>query len=559
MSITVTEASERIFKPTPKQIEFIKVPDTVFEGLFGGAAAAGKSILIVMLPIIRGWFRVRGFQGIIFRRTFPQLEESIIQKAKEYYPRTGARYNAQNHVYTWPDSGATMRFSYLDKDESAQDHDSAEYQYLAFDELTGFTWYMYSYLTHRTRSTLKDVPAIVRSTATPGNIGHTWVRDRFIKPAPAGNVIIAEKEKVKMRGVVQEVTRKRIFVPGKLYDNPHMMQKDPDYANRLSLLPEADRRAKADGDWDVYQGQVFTEFREKKIIGEPDNALHVCEPFKIPWWWPRFLAVDWGYAAKAYANWVALSPDLRLFAYREYSRRKQPIAIWAADIKYASQFDQSLVQPIALDPSAFAERGEPHTIAQQFSQHSELSVTRAFNDRLSGKLLLHEYLRFEQRPPRYKPKEGFQIEVMQRIWRIDGEEKAKAYQAMFEPEKPELNLPKLQIFKGECPSLVEAIQACVYDDRNKEDVKEWDGDDPYDDIRYQLKQTDRYTNEVKKEFIKQEKLGAIVTELEATGNQTAFYRKMEKYDAENRRGSNPIRRGRLPNAARAVSGIRYSH
>lgn len=53
----------------------------------------------------------------------------------------------------------------------------------------------------------------------------------------------------------------------------------------LEGLPDDLRRAYLDGDWDVFVGQYFTEFRRE---------LHVCEPFEIPAHWSRFRALDYG-------------------------------------------------------------------------------------------------------------------------------------------------------------------------------------------------------------------------------------------------------------------------
>ena len=69
-------------------------------------------------------------------------------------------------------------------------------------------------------------------------------------------------------------------------DNPHI---DPTYKRSLEVLPEAEKNAKLYGDFDSYLGQVFTEFRDHHMPDEPDNALHICEPFDIPEWWPRIV------------------------------------------------------------------------------------------------------------------------------------------------------------------------------------------------------------------------------------------------------------------------------
>jgi hypothetical protein len=152
--------------PSAKQIEFLRIPDNVFEGFYGGAAAGGKSEVLIMLPIAREFYKDPHFKGIIFRRTYPELEESIIPRCRKIYCDVfKATYNKQDHIYTFP-SGAWIKVSYMNDDSDAEAHKSAEYNYIAFDELTTFTMYQYIYLTSRCRTTRgSNLPAIVRSAS----------------------------------------------------------------------------------------------------------------------------------------------------------------------------------------------------------------------------------------------------------------------------------------------------------------------------------------------------------------------------------------------------------
>lgn len=552
--IEVEDAVAKFWKPTPRQIDFLDIPwqgrESVAEVLYGGAAGGGKSDALVMYPIYHEWYKMPGFKGIIFRQTFPQLEESIIAKSKEYYELTGGRYNDSKHVWTWEESGATMRFSYLEQDNQAQDHDSAEYNYLAFDELTGFTWYMYSYLMHRVRTSNPNLPAIIRSSATPGNIGHSWVRSRFVEPCREGYKLIRERQVIKEKEYFSE----RIFIPAKLNDNPHITKNNPDYINKLAQLPEADRRAKMDGDWWALSGQVFTEFRERLVPGEPANAIHLCKPFTIPSWWPKILSVDWGYSAKTHALWGAISPDRRVFLYREYTCKKQAIAIWASDLARASQFDENLVCTV-IDPSAFRDLGEPKQIWEQFYEHSGLRPKRASNDRISGRMLIHEYLRWGEKPNRYIPKEGYQEETANRILRNAGVKAHRDYLNLFKSEPLEKNLPKLQIFEGMVRDVVNTLPLAVFDEKDPEDIKAFNGDDAIDNTRYLLKEVYAYEHQAISEAIKRERFALIMQDLAVKQDWTSHYRLMEKYEADQRKKTQPLRRrGGLK--TRALSNVK---
>ena len=74
-------ADNKIWTPTKRQEDFISIPDTIFEGFFGGSAGPGKSECLMMLPIIREFYKIPGFKGILFRRTFPELEREIIPRS----------------------------------------------------------------------------------------------------------------------------------------------------------------------------------------------------------------------------------------------------------------------------------------------------------------------------------------------------------------------------------------------------------------------------------------------------------------------------------------------
>ena len=137
---------EKHIKPHQKQEDVLTLPDEIFEALYGGAAYGGKSWLLTMLPIFRGFYKYRGFKGIILRRKFPDLEREIIRLSKEYYPRTGGKYNDQKHSWEWPDYGSYMDFGHVQHNTDVTQYDSAQYNYCGFDELTHFDAYPYHYM-----------------------------------------------------------------------------------------------------------------------------------------------------------------------------------------------------------------------------------------------------------------------------------------------------------------------------------------------------------------------------------------------------------------------------
>ena len=520
--IEVTPVIEKIWKPnTGKQELYLSLPDSIFEQFYGGAAGGGKTEALLMRPILRQWTDNSRFQGIILRRTYSELEESVIERSKRggmnadgteipsFYDFSGI-YNEQKKRWKFP-SGATITFGHAEEESDIRKYDTAEYQYCAFDELTSFTEFQYKFMAFsRVRSIIPSIPALVCSASNPGNIGHRWVRERFVEPAIKGGKIIAEKIKIEGFG---ELVVKRIFIQAFLMDNPRLMENDPMYRVRLEMLPEADKRAKAYGDWWTFSGQVFAEWRSERFPDEPENAIHVVPPFIPDSRLPRVLAIDWGYRAMTFAIWGCPLPNKRAIIYREFTPNplnksdkgihqyaeeldSKTVASWTTAIANISM--QEGINPyVVLDPSAWQNRGMK-TIAEQFidTWHevygSNPRVEKADNDRIGGKMLVHDYLRWKSRPKFNLPvTEVYDSERAAWILRNKGLDAHKSYLSMFAPQDTTIHeeLPKLHI-TSDCKILSKTIPLCVYDekkDENNEDVKEFVGDDPYDDLRYFLK------------------------------------------------------------------------
>lgn len=487
------------FKPNSEAQEFfLSLPDSIFEACCGGEAGGGKSASLLAYPILRGWYQHPQFKGIIFRKTYPQLEKSLIPRAQEFYEPLGARWNGNEHVFDFKKvGGGKIWLSYLETMADAREHDTNEYNYMAFDEVTHFNDKVYKYLLHRCRTSVDGLPHVVRCGATPGGEGNFWVYKRFVKPWKQGRRVLVER--------ADGAELKRIYVPIRLEDNVDLIRENPDYVAQINQLPDAERRAKR-GDWLAFIGQVFKEFRPVKLDGEPTEALHVIQPFDIPHWWPRLVAIDWGFSALTFALFGAVSPDGELIVYREFSRRYAYITEWARDLRTLMAAEN--IRVTVIDPSAAKQHGHEKTIKQQVEEIFGRPVEAADNDRLGGKMLLHELLRWQRHE--------------------NVEEKI---------------LPKMKIFSS-CPQVIEALQLCDYDEARPEDVKPFDGDDPYDTIRYLGKVYHRFINDSAFEFERVAKRAEILRQWEESGDYQTMARRMARLEAEEKSNSIGILRHR---------------
>ena len=321
MSITVTspyeevvkKAEDKVWKPTAKQERFIKVPFDIDEAGYGGALMAGKSDVLMLLPLLYNFHQNPKFKGLFLRRTFPELEQEIIPRSAEFFPSSGATYNVAKHRWEWP-NGAMDIFGHLKDEKDVKKYDTGQFPLIRWDEATSFTGYQYEYITlRRNRAPVGfGYPAFTRWGSNPGNVGHKYFRERFIDPCKQGGKIIRDKA----------TGAKRIFIPATAQDNPHGLEENPKYFQKLQgITSEAERRAMILGDWYTFEGQVFDEFRLEPMRDEPDNARHVIEPFPIPSWWPKLIGIDWGFAAWCFIIWAAISPDGRVYIYRTYAQK----------------------------------------------------------------------------------------------------------------------------------------------------------------------------------------------------------------------------------------------
>jgi hypothetical protein len=507
------------WKPHKKQAEFLSLPFSIKEAFYGGGAGSAKTETLLMYGIIHKLHENPRFKQLFLRRTFPELRNEVVPRSKYFYSKLGAEFNKSTMTWTFP-SGAIIMLGHCENEDDVHQYDSTEISLFTPDELTSDTEWIYLYIGfERVRAPLgSGLPSIIRAAGMPGGIGHSWVKKRFVDPYPKGGKLIIGKG-----------GNKRIYIHATLADNPHI---DPTYSQSLEALPEAEKQAKKFGSWDAYLGQVFEEFRDKHYPDEPDNALHVVEPFDIPEFWPRLVSIDWGFAPPAMTSvgYFAISPNRRVYLYREQSWQKTKIEEYAGYIR--EWIDKEDPRIIKLCKSAGQDRGQEHTIHQQVESALGRAVQLTTNtpgSRIAGKQLIHEYLRWKKKfipPTDIVP---YNEVHSQWLLRNRGLKEYEAYLNNYLPVQEETNLPKLIIFKT-CPNHIDAIKSCSYDKTNPEDVAEFPGDDPYDDLRYGIDACDKFFDESVNEFERLQKTENLVKQLQETQDWTSFYRNARKLD-----------------------------
>lgn len=331
------------------------------ELLFGGARGGGKSDYLLG-DYLQSAHLGAAWRGVLFRQSYPELEE-LIERSQTMVPQCAPTAEWFKQEKTWRlSNGATLRMRSLEQPEDASHYQGHSYSWIGFDELAA--WKddrAYRMLMACLRSAESVPNKRIRASANPGGPGHSWVKARFIDPAPHGYEAIEDAD----TGIV------RMFIPSRLTDNLILMQRDPTYVDRLRGVGSPELvRAWLEGDWNAVVGSYFPEF----------GVQHVVRPFPIPAGWLRFRAMDWGSARPFCVQWLAVSdgiypgiPTGALVVFREWYGASAPntglrlTADQVADgIRERELADEPVAYSVA-DPAIFTQDGGP-SIGERMAQ-----------------------------------------------------------------------------------------------------------------------------------------------------------------------------------------------
>lgn len=382
----VAEVPEGALKliPTALQQSFIDSPCKFT--LFGGSRGGGKTFAIIIDWLIHSEAYGRHARGIVFRRELTELDD-FIEEAKDILESAGHIWMEQKKQFRSP-KGAILRCRYLDNDKDAGKYQGHQYTRVYIEEIGGFPNEAPIKKLAATLRSKHGVPCRFKATANPGGAGHSWVKMRFIDPAPPKTPFSKDGGKTYT-----------VYIPARLTDNPHLMENDPDYIEMIKAAGTEELvRAWLDGDWDVVVGQYFKEF---------SRAKHVIPTVPVPKAWTiRYRAMDWGSSRPYAVYWFAVAngeqlpgvethiPRGSLVVYRElYGWNGQPnqgsrefAEQVGRNIAVAEVSDANIIKQNhslnKVDPSTFATNGGP-SIAEELAKGGAW-FTRADNRRTAG-------------------------------------------------------------------------------------------------------------------------------------------------------------------------------
>ncbi len=288
--------------PQPgSQRAFLK--SATFETLYSGERGPGKTDTLLM-DFAQHCDKGHGhhWQGVIFRRTYPELED-IIGKARAWFSQffPEAKYNEQRSWWTWP-TGERLRFRPFRRPADYWSFHGHGYPFIGWEEITNWpSDECYTSMFSCSRSTRADMPRKYRATTNPYGVGHSWVKMRFrLEGCPLTDQVVTPI----IRDAVDEDGNPephRTCVFGKLRENQILLRADPGYVQRIRASASNPAMAEAwmSGSWDIVAGGMFEHCWDKNV--------HLIRPFNIPPSWKVDRAYDYGSSAPFAVMWFAES------------------------------------------------------------------------------------------------------------------------------------------------------------------------------------------------------------------------------------------------------------
>ena len=281
--------SERVieFRPNPKQVRFLQAKQK--NVAFGGARGGGKSWAIR----VKAWLLANRYAGIkilIVRRTLVEMRNNHIDPLKAML-RGYAKYNQQERKFIFP-NGSTISFEFYDSDKDQFKYQGVEYDVIFIDEATQFQEEWLKNIATARRG-VNNFPKRVYYTCNPGGPGHSYITRIFVDRDFRGD----------------ENPDDYVFIQSLVTENKALMEASPEYISFLKNLPPKLKKAWLYGDWNIFEGMFFEDFRNDPDHYEDRKYTHVIAPFKPKSHWNIYRSFDWGYAKPFSCGWWAVDDD----------------------------------------------------------------------------------------------------------------------------------------------------------------------------------------------------------------------------------------------------------
>ena len=321
----------------------------------GGARGPGKSHGIFSQLALDDCRRFPGLKALYLRKIGKQAKEQFDDLRRSVLRHVPHEYNRNAGIVTLWDESRIFIGSFKDE-RDVDKYLGIEYDLIAIEETTTLSATKYQALRDSNRSSKPGWRPRIYNSTNPGNIGHTWYKQRFVTPHRNGQ---------------ERYTR---FIPATVDDNPHI---DPEYTRKLEENSGWRLRAYRYGDWEIAAGQYFSTWRE---------AVHVIDPFPIPADWPLWAGFDYGFVHPTAIVLLTRDGDGHTYVVGEHVQaRWLPARHVAALQALLQRLGRGLDElwPVVAGSDVFARKGHGPTIGEQYAELG-LDLQPAEMDRING-------------------------------------------------------------------------------------------------------------------------------------------------------------------------------
>jgi hypothetical protein len=446
------------YLPYPKQAEFHA--STARHRFIGGAAGPGKTTCGIFDHLVScnefGVDDAKHVHTLLLRRTYPKLESTLITRFREVVPRELYLKYAESpkHEVTWL-NGATSRFGSMQYESDAYGWQGQWFK-IFYDELCEFTFNQWV-----ATSAWNRCPVSPWSTkdgaGNPIGIGAGWVENVFVLNKPADEMDEAQK--------AQYSPADYAYFPCTYLENP-IYANDPVFLANLNSYPAEIREALKLGKWGLAGGYFQGAWDEAYNVYNPESE-------QIAPWHHKWLGGDWGFEHDAAIYWFYMDDSGIVRIYRELVVKHQPPEMLAETIITNSYGSDGKIEKydggFFFSHDAFASRATATTGSNANSIAFRMgpvlrkaglpAPSPSTRDKLGREQLMYEMLR-----QRVKVGEVYDDDAGKTI---------------------DIERAKLQI-ANTCQKLIRLIPRAPRDEKNREEIATFLGDDPLQGAGYGL-------------------------------------------------------------------------
>lgn len=372
----------------------------------GGARGPGKSHAVLSQVALDDCQRVDNLKGLFLRQTGVSAQESFDDLIEKTVRHRVPMIKTKNSL-RFPNGSRILLGGFKDEGDIDK-YIGIEYDFIIVEELNQLTEDKYSKLRGSLRTSKPNWRPRMYTSFNPGGVGHAFVKSRYVIP---------------FREDKQKETR---FVPSTYKENPAL---NVEYQEYLETLGGNLGKAWREGDWDLFEGMYFTEWRREK---------HVVQPFEVPQSWFRYRSIDpSGREGVTSCHWYAVDSNGRIYCYKEYYCTGRDIDEHAKAIYEMSCNEEGVpekYQHTLMDSSAWQKGGFGETATEIFEREGVTGLMKPHKERVIGWNAVHRLLRWQDENGIY-------------------------------------TAPKLQIFST-CYNLIRTLPLAQHDEDHPEDVEE---------------------------------------------------------------------------------------